>query len=202
MEEIVHVTFSEDDEATSQSITEGDAINFNENRHLPDDEFIEPKSKDTQCSINIEYYPYVSAYENITSAVLPTIQNSVTFEEPPKVTIADDLPAIHELDHVESDDILVSAESQDNVLSETISNDQPSSVISPSVEVILQTPIPQDRWSREKYIELVNIIGEPLAGITTKSRVRDSDAASVHECLYVKFLSEIEPKKLIDALEE
>ncbi|GJY77998.1 retrovirus-related pol polyprotein from transposon TNT 1-94 [Tanacetum coccineum] len=202
MEEIVHVTFSEDDESTSQSITEGDVINFNENRHLPDDEFIDPKCKDTQCSINIEYYPYVSAYENITSAVLPTIHNSVTFEEPPKVTIADDLPAIHELDHVESDDILVSAEPQDNVISESINDDQPAPIISPSVEVILQNPVPQDRWSREKHIKLVNIIGEPPAGITTRSRVKDSDAASAHECLYVNFLSEIEPKKLIEALEE
>ncbi|GJR16141.1 retrovirus-related pol polyprotein from transposon TNT 1-94 [Tanacetum coccineum] len=62
--------------------------------------------------------------------------------------------------------------------------------------------IPQDRWSREKHIELVNIIGEPLAGITTISRVRDSEAALVHECLYVNFLSEMEPKKLTEALEE
>ncbi|GJV97554.1 retrovirus-related pol polyprotein from transposon TNT 1-94 [Tanacetum coccineum] len=57
-------------------------------------------------------------------------------------------------------------------------------------------------WSREKHIELVNIIGEPLGGITTKSRVRDSKAASAHECLYVNFLSQIEPKRLIEALEE
>ncbi|GKF79342.1 retrovirus-related pol polyprotein from transposon TNT 1-94, partial [Tanacetum coccineum] len=59
-----------------------------------------------------------------------------------------------------------------------------------------------NQWSREKHIELVNIISEPLAGITTRSRVRDSKAASARECLYVKFLSEIEPKKLIEALEE
>ncbi|GJW40428.1 retrovirus-related pol polyprotein from transposon TNT 1-94 [Tanacetum coccineum] len=44
MEEIVHVTFSEDDEAISQSSTEGDGINFNENRTFPDDEFLEPKN--------------------------------------------------------------------------------------------------------------------------------------------------------------
>ncbi|GKB56150.1 retrovirus-related pol polyprotein from transposon TNT 1-94 [Tanacetum coccineum] len=173
MEETVHVTFSEDDEAISQTSTEGDAINFNENRSFPDDEFIEPRTKDTQCS------------------------NSVTSEEPFEFTIADDLAAIHEPDHAESADILESAEPQDNVLSESISDDQPAPVISPSAE-----PIPQDRWSREKHIELVNIIGEPLAGITTRSRIRDSDAASAHECLYVNFLSEIEPKKLIEALEE
>ncbi|GKD86904.1 hypothetical protein Tco_1358058, partial [Tanacetum coccineum] len=34
------------------------------------------------------------------------------------------------------------------------------------------------------------------------SRVRDSETASAHECLYVNFLSEMEPKKLIEALEE
>ncbi|GJS03176.1 retrovirus-related pol polyprotein from transposon TNT 1-94 [Tanacetum coccineum] len=202
IEETVHVTFSKDDEAISQTSIEGDAINFNENRSFPDDEFIEPRTKDTQCSINIEYFPYVSAYENTTLVVLPTLQNSVTSEEPPEFTIADDLAAIYEPDHAESADILKSAEPQDNVLSESISDDQQAPVISPSAEVILQNPTPQDRWSRDKHIELVNIIGELLAGITTRSRIRDSDAASAHACLYVNFLSEIEPKKLIEALEE
>ncbi|GKC40579.1 retrovirus-related pol polyprotein from transposon TNT 1-94 [Tanacetum coccineum] len=64
------------------------------------------------------------------------------------------------------------------------------------------SPKDPHKWSREKHIELVNIIGEPLAGITTRSRVKDSDVASAHECLYVNFLSKMEPKKLIEALEE
>ncbi|GJW80942.1 hypothetical protein Tco_0144917 [Tanacetum coccineum] len=71
----------------------------------------------------------------------------------------------------------------------------------PSVEVAINPPVPQDRWFREKHIDLVNIIGEPLAGVTTRSRIRDFEAASAHECLYVKFLSKIEPNKLIEALE-
>ncbi|GKB18505.1 retrovirus-related pol polyprotein from transposon TNT 1-94 [Tanacetum coccineum] len=145
MEETVHVTFSEDDEAISQTNTKGDAINFNKNRSFPDDEFIEHKTKDTQCSVNIEYFPYVSVYENITSAILPTLQNSVTYKEPPEFTIAGDLPTIHEPDHDESADILESVEPQDNVLSESISDDQPAPVISPSAEAILQNPVPQDR---------------------------------------------------------
>ncbi|GJS67651.1 retrovirus-related pol polyprotein from transposon TNT 1-94 [Tanacetum coccineum] len=53
IEETVHVTFSEYDEVISQTSTEGDAINFNENRSFPDDEFIEPRTKDTQCSFTI-----------------------------------------------------------------------------------------------------------------------------------------------------
>nr|GEX22203.1 retrovirus-related Pol polyprotein from transposon TNT 1-94 [Tanacetum cinerariifolium] len=41
MEETFHVTFSEDDEAISQTSIEGDAINFNEVNSFPDDEFTE-----------------------------------------------------------------------------------------------------------------------------------------------------------------
>ncbi|GKC14424.1 retrovirus-related pol polyprotein from transposon TNT 1-94 [Tanacetum coccineum] len=55
---------------------------------------------------------------------------------------------------------------------------------------------------QNNHIELVNIIGKPLTSITTRSRIRDSDAASASECLYVNFLSEMEPKKLIEALKE
>ncbi|GJV91071.1 retrovirus-related pol polyprotein from transposon TNT 1-94 [Tanacetum coccineum] len=50
--------------------------------------------------------------------------------------------------------------------------------------------------------QLKNEINKPLAGITPRSRIRDSDDASASECLYVNFLLEIEPKKLIEALEE
>nr|GEW75275.1 retrovirus-related Pol polyprotein from transposon TNT 1-94 [Tanacetum cinerariifolium] len=86
MKETVHVTFSEDDEAISQSSTKCDAINFNENRSFPNDEFFKPRSE-------------------------------VTY-------------------------------------------------------------------------------------ITTRSRIRDSDAPSASKCLYVNFFFEMEPKKLIEALEE
>ncbi|GKA97270.1 hypothetical protein Tco_0825164, partial [Tanacetum coccineum] len=123
-------------------------------------------------------------------------------------TDADNHPALNEpdqtisADHFEPANLVESAEPQINVIIEPISDDQPSPTIPPSAEVILQTHVPQDIWSREKHIKLVNIIGEPLAGITTRSRIKDSDVALASKCLYVKFLFEIEPKKLIEALEE
>ncbi|GJZ93748.1 hypothetical protein Tco_0665951 [Tanacetum coccineum] len=171
MEETVHVTFSEDDEAISQSSTEGDAINFNENRSFLDDEFLKPRS-----------------------------EVSVTSKDPLEFTEADNHPTLNEHDQTESADHLELVEPQNNVIIEPISDVQPSPTILHSVEVILQTPVPQERWSREKHIKLVNIIGEPLTDITTRSRIRDSDAASAFKCLYVNFLSEMEPKKLIEAL--
>ncbi|GKA18057.1 retrovirus-related pol polyprotein from transposon TNT 1-94 [Tanacetum coccineum] len=183
MEEIVHVTFSEDDDAISKSSTEGDAIKFNENRSFPDDEFLEPRNKATQCSANIEYFPYISAYENITPANSLTLQDSVSSEDPPEFTVADNHPALSELDHPKSADNLEPTEIQDNVSNEPISDIHHS----PSHEDIHLSLVPQERWSREKHIELVNIIGEPLAGITTRSKVRDSESASAHECLYVNF---------------
>ncbi|GJX17130.1 retrovirus-related pol polyprotein from transposon TNT 1-94 [Tanacetum coccineum] len=155
MEKTYHATFSEDDEAISQSSTKGDAINFNENRSFPDDEFLEPRSKD-----------FVSP------------------EEPPELSIADDHPTLSEHDHPGSGDNLAPDEIQDNVINEQISEVQPSTTtISPSAEVFLQPSISQDRRSRENHSELVNIICEPLAGITTRSKIRDSEAASAHECL-------------------
>ncbi|GJS57872.1 retrovirus-related pol polyprotein from transposon TNT 1-94 [Tanacetum coccineum] len=103
---------------------------------------------------------------------------SVTSEDPLEVTEADNHPALNEPNQTESDHF-EPVKPQNNVILELI-----------------------NRWSREKHIELVNIIGEPLAGITTRSRIRDSDAASASKCLYVNFLSEMESKKLIEALKE
>ncbi|GJV93194.1 retrovirus-related pol polyprotein from transposon TNT 1-94 [Tanacetum coccineum] len=111
MEEIVHVTFSEDDEAISQSST----------------------------------------------------------DDPPGFIEADNHPALNKPDQIESADLLEPAEPQTNIIHEPISDVQPSPTISSSAQ---------------------------------RSRIRDSDVASASECLYVNFISEMEPKKLIEALEE
>nr|GEU92104.1 hypothetical protein [Tanacetum cinerariifolium] len=181
---------------------EGDAINFNENISFPDDEFLKPRSKVTQCPSNTKYFTYIPAYENTTPSESPILQESVISEDPPEFTEADNHPALKEPDQTKSTDLLEPAEPQINIIFVSISDDQPSPTISPLAKVILQTLVPQDRWSREKHIELVNIIGEPFAGITTRSRIKDSNATSASEYLYVNFLSKMEPKKLIEALEE
>ncbi|GJU57905.1 hypothetical protein Tco_1235671 [Tanacetum coccineum] len=62
------------------------------------------------------------------------------------------------------------------------------------------TPSPQDRWSQDKHIELVNIIGNPEAGMLTRAMTKQLSATSAHECLFEDFLSEEEPKKVSEAL--
>ncbi|GJY16462.1 retrovirus-related pol polyprotein from transposon TNT 1-94, partial [Tanacetum coccineum] len=58
------------------------------------------------------------------------------------------------------------------------------------------TPAPQDRWSHDKHIELVNIISDPGVGMLIIAIAKELSAASAHECLLVDFLSEEEPKKI------
>ncbi|GKE21627.1 retrovirus-related pol polyprotein from transposon TNT 1-94 [Tanacetum coccineum] len=70
----------------------------------------------------------------------------VTFK-PPEFTVADDHPTLIELDQPESADNLKPTEIQDNVIMEPISDVQPSLIISPLAEGILQPPVSQDRWS-------------------------------------------------------
>ncbi|GKB63363.1 hypothetical protein Tco_0919549 [Tanacetum coccineum] len=63
------------------------------------------------------------------------------------------------------------------------------------------TLAPQGRWSEDKHIELVNIIGNPGAGMLTRSMAKELGVDSAHECLFVDFLSEEEPKKVSEALQ-
>lgn len=84
MEESVHITFSEDSEAISQSSSEGDAINFNENISFPEDEFVHPKNTENLCTANTEYFPFSSAYE-ATPITLP-IQDHSSTEVPGSIT--------------------------------------------------------------------------------------------------------------------
>ncbi|GJZ14122.1 retrovirus-related pol polyprotein from transposon TNT 1-94 [Tanacetum coccineum] len=122
MEETIHVNFSKDDEAISQSSTKGDEISFNENRSFPDDEFLELRNKATQCSANIKYFLYISTYENITPTDSLTLQDSVSSEDPPEFTIVDIHPALSEFDHLELANNLEPTKIQDNVTNEPISD--------------------------------------------------------------------------------
>nr|GEX66647.1 retrovirus-related Pol polyprotein from transposon TNT 1-94 [Tanacetum cinerariifolium] len=183
MEETFHVTFSEDDEVISQTSTEGDANNFNEVNSFPNDELSKRRTSNTLCSANTEYFPYVPAFDRIS--IINHVSPEPVITSPPPIS-----STLEDSSVPNSEDVVLAL-------------DEPALyVISPLADSVSGLPVLQDRWSREKHIVLVNIISEPLASITTRSRIRDSKAASADECLYVNFLSEIEPKKLTEALEK
>ncbi|GJY90703.1 retrovirus-related pol polyprotein from transposon TNT 1-94 [Tanacetum coccineum] len=61
-------------------------------------------------------------------------------------------------------------------------------------------PAPHDRWSKDQHIKLVNIIGDPSEGMFTRNMATKLIATSTSECIFANFLSEIEPKKVYEAL--
>ncbi|GJT07320.1 retrovirus-related pol polyprotein from transposon TNT 1-94, partial [Tanacetum coccineum] len=77
MEETCHVTFNEDDEAITKSSTKGDEINFNKNRSFLDDEFLVPRSNVSSSSNKDDYFPYVLAYDPLSTNNI-TISDHVT----------------------------------------------------------------------------------------------------------------------------
>nr|GEU60895.1 retrovirus-related Pol polyprotein from transposon TNT 1-94 [Tanacetum cinerariifolium] len=163
MKETYHVTFSEDDEAISKSSTEGDEINFNENRSFPDNEFLVPRSKVSQCLSNDDIFPYVHVHDplftnNITIPDTvsltdsPILQFSNSPHESPVFTIADDHPVHNEHDDTKSNEYFKPVEVQDTTLSEPISEVETSpSNISPSAKVFTNPPIPQDRCNNLQF---------------------------------------------------
>nr|GEW17016.1 retrovirus-related Pol polyprotein from transposon TNT 1-94 [Tanacetum cinerariifolium] len=228
MKETYHVTFIEDDEVISQSSIESDAINFNEIRIFPDDEFQEPKRKPNQESGNNKHLPYVPAYDPLSSnnISIPECLNSaeclksesflmmnsksqrgnqiknldfVSPEDHAETSKTNNDQVLSEPNQHESGENLKHAEFQTSILNKQTTGASPTPL---TLSKTTNSFVPQDRWSRDKHRELVNIIGEPLDGVTTRSKIRDSKAASAHECLYVNFFSQIETKRLIEALEE
>ncbi|GJS00733.1 hypothetical protein Tco_0317241 [Tanacetum coccineum] len=91
-----------------------------------------------------------------------------SLDEHPEFTIADDHHIPNE--HADSESVkdLRLAEDQVSIIYEPISEPKPSPT---------------------------NILPSAEAGVTTKSKIKDSKATSTHECLYVNFFSKIEPKE-------
>ncbi|GJZ96112.1 hypothetical protein Tco_0668446 [Tanacetum coccineum] len=90
-------------------------------------------------------------------------------------------------------DLLAKSDEKLNVVS-TIQTKSPLSIPS------MASPTPYDKWSRDKHIELVKIVGNPRAGMLTRAMAKELSAALAYECLFVDFLFEEEPKKIFEAL--
>ncbi|GKD25485.1 retrovirus-related pol polyprotein from transposon TNT 1-94 [Tanacetum coccineum] len=160
MKETYHVTFSEDDEAISKSSTEGDEINFNENRSFPDDEFIVPRNNMSQCSGCDSYFPYVLSYDPLSTnniiildPITPldpiTSTDPITSPKPmfisnesPEFTVVDDHLGLNEHDESELVEDLGDAINQVSLIRVLINEAKPSTInVSPLPEVFSNPPV-------------------------------------------------------------
>ncbi|GKG54366.1 hypothetical protein Tco_0557889, partial [Tanacetum coccineum] len=74
------------------------------------DEFLEPRSKVTQCPSNTKYFPYIPAYDNATPSDSPILYVSVTSKDHPGFTEADNHQALSEPDQTKTADHFESVE--------------------------------------------------------------------------------------------
>ncbi|GKB92460.1 hypothetical protein Tco_0964732, partial [Tanacetum coccineum] len=193
-----------------------DNINIAENKRHPHDEYLHPYEPSQRYQTNSNDVSFIEPYESPEPVVLETKvssdQNGQTDQNDQTAQteeifndnlsehsnhnndeqIIDNLPNTK---YIKISEHLSSPNIKDTSVKDTISIPNPPLPI-PSVV----TPAPQDRWSQDKHIELVNIIVNPGAGMLTRAIAKQLSAASAHECLFLDFLSEEEPKKVFEAL--
>nr|GEW29059.1 hypothetical protein [Tanacetum cinerariifolium] len=125
-----------DELSVGKMSTEGDAINFNENRSFLNDEFQEPKRKIPQGSYNNKHLSYVLTYDPLSSnninisknhTLTDCAQNSVSPEEQLEPLNADDSLVLNE--PIESANNIAHVEVQLSFINEPISEAIPSTSI-------------------------------------------------------------------------
>ncbi|GJW97694.1 retrovirus-related pol polyprotein from transposon TNT 1-94 [Tanacetum coccineum] len=214
-EETYHITFDESPEAIKFSKPLVDNINIAESERYPPDEYLHPYEPSQRYQTNSNDVSFIEPYECPKPVVLETEvssdQNDQTDQNDQPVQndeILNDDHSEHS-NHTNDKQIIDNLPNTEDIqISEHLSSPntedtsaQNTTILSPPLLVpSMVTPAPQDKWSQDKHIELVNIIGNPGAGMLTRAMAKQLSAASAHECLFVDFLSEEEPKKVSKAL--
>ncbi|GKA42380.1 retrovirus-related pol polyprotein from transposon TNT 1-94 [Tanacetum coccineum] len=185
IEETYHVIFDESMDAIRFTYTSEDEIGIDDSSRYPPDEFFheDDPSRQYQTDSDISYYVIPHGPPdliNTEGTPEQNVQNDQTITQPT------DVPSRNNTE-------------VSGYITESLVPDVTQSHIS-NQAFTSSHPIPQDRWSRDQHIKLVNIIGDPGEGMLTKSIDAKLIAASASECLFADFLSEIEPKKVSEAL--
>ncbi|GKF21921.1 hypothetical protein Tco_0070559 [Tanacetum coccineum] len=204
-EETYHITFDESPDAIKFSKPSVDNINIAENKRYPPDEYLHPYEPSQRYQTNNNDVSFIEPYECPEPIVL---ESEVSSDQNGQIDQNDQSVQNDEIlndDHSEhsnhtndeqiidnltnTEDIQISKHSssqreEDTSVQNTIPNPNP-----PLPIPLVDTPVPQDKWSQDKHINLVNIIGYPGAGILIRAMAKELGAASAHECLFVDFLS-------------
>ncbi|GKC66553.1 hypothetical protein Tco_1099151, partial [Tanacetum coccineum] len=215
VKETYHVTFDESMEAIRFTNTLVDEIGIDDSSRYPPDEFQEDDlSRQYQVDFDVSYY-IIPHGRSLTEITIENHVLEVVAPNKPEILHIEDNegppnPITTEVTHeqnIQNDQMI----SQPTDVPSGSNTEVSGSIIEPLVPDVTQShitnqasiishPIPQDIWSRDQHIELVNIIGDPDKGILTRSMAAKLIAASASECLFADFLSKIEPKKISEAL--
>ncbi|GKC00629.1 retrovirus-related pol polyprotein from transposon TNT 1-94, partial [Tanacetum coccineum] len=179
-EETYQITTDESVDVIKFSKPSVDNINIAENERYPLDEYLHPYEPSQRYQTNSNDVSFIEPYESpeltdeILNDKLSDHSNHNNDEQ-----IIDNLP--------NKEDTYISEHSSSPNIEDTSVQDT-ISIPNPPIPSVV-TPALQDRWSQDKHIKLVNIIGNPGVGMLTRAMAKQLSAASAYECLFVDFLS-------------
>nr|GEU94551.1 retrovirus-related Pol polyprotein from transposon TNT 1-94 [Tanacetum cinerariifolium] len=221
--ETYHITFDESHDVIKFLKPSVENINIAKNERYPTDEYIHRYKPSQRFQTNINDVSFIEPYECHVLVVLETKvssdQNGQTHQndhnDQNDQSIQND--EILNDDHSEHSNYTNDEQIIDNILNtkdiqiskhsssprvEDTSVHNTISIPNSSLSIpSMVTSAPQNRWSQDKHIKLVNISSNPGAGMLTKAMAKELSAALAHECLFVDFLSEEEPKKVFELLQ-
>ncbi|GJX35361.1 retrovirus-related pol polyprotein from transposon TNT 1-94 [Tanacetum coccineum] len=140
-EETYHITFDESTEAIKFSKPSVDDFNIVESKRYPPNEYLHHFELSQRYQVDSNVVQYIEPYEKPEHVV---IEADASLDENDQADLYD-----HPI--AEPPSSSTKDASTPNAVS-TIQTESPSSIPS------MATPTPQDRWSKEKHIELVNIV--------------------------------------------
>nr|GEY84800.1 retrovirus-related Pol polyprotein from transposon TNT 1-94 [Tanacetum cinerariifolium] len=185
-EETYHITFDESPDAIKFSRQSVNNINIAEIRRYPSDEYLHPYKPSQNYQTKTNDVSFIEPYECHEPVILETEGSSDQNGQ------ADQNDQSAQTDKILNDDMSEHSNHTNNEQiidnSQTLKTFRSLNICPLQMRRIL-------RWSQDKHIELVNIIGNPGARMLTREMDKELSAASAHECLFVDFLSEEEPKK-------
>ncbi|GJT56860.1 retrovirus-related pol polyprotein from transposon TNT 1-94 [Tanacetum coccineum] len=154
-EETYHITFNESTKDIKFSKPSVDDINIVESERYPPDEYLHHFEPSERYQVDSNVVQYIEPYEKpepiVTKANAPVDQNDLNDQ-------ADQVDLNDQNDHPDT--------SAPNAVS-SIQIESPSSI--PSMASLS----PQDRWFKDKHIELVNIIDNPGARMLTRAMAKE-----------------------------
>nr|GEX02697.1 hypothetical protein [Tanacetum cinerariifolium] len=159
-----------------------DEIRIDDSSRYPLDEFVQEDDPSKQYQANPDFSYYIIPHGHSLTKL--TQVNHV-----PKVIALNEQDAPYTVDVKGPPDLINTEGTQEqNVQDEQINHQITKGTFRNNTKT-------SDRWSRDQHIELVNIIGDPGEGMLSRSMSSKLITASASKCLFVDFLSKMEPKK-------
>ncbi|GJU51707.1 retrovirus-related pol polyprotein from transposon TNT 1-94 [Tanacetum coccineum] len=226
--ETYHITFDESTKAIKFSKCLVDDINIAESERYPPDEHLQPYEPSQRYQVDSNALQYIEPYEKPKPIVTEADASHDHNDKADQNDQMDQNDINDPNDHpIQADEILPddqlehSNHNSDNHIINNLPNTKDVQITKPLSSPTKDTLAPnailiptgpsssipsmaslalQDRWSKDKHIKLVNIIGNPGARMLTRAMDRELSVASAHECPFVDFLYKEEPKKVFEAL--